>query len=466
MKKSIFYSLMIVIISISLIVPVSCSRNKQETFFFMSEGSCWNIGFGSSEICIPQDSDKPLYIAGYHNGIEITGVLDQQRANAVWIDTGEAGIILIGIDCVGLSSGTIDKIRVALDDFCTETGCCSVNVYSTHDHAGVDTLGLWGPIAINGKSPEFMDELVSAAVSSAYQAYNLKKPGKLFFSSKETESMLRDSRDPQEFDSNIYQLRFSPEEDSCQGTRIIFYGAHAESLRGENTMISRDWPGAMSDIINQSTGDNTLFIPGAVGGLIMTSVQTEGDFDAVENMKLTGERLADTVLAVTPEDETELKPEIRLAFQSFDIRLDNTLFMYYKFLGILENPIKKNGVSYYITTKTGCLCLDGLCIALMPCEIFPELVSGNCLQETDPSPLKSIASNFGYETLIIAGLFNDELGYVVPPSVYVINDKLPYITEGTDGNGQKHYEETNSVGPEAANCISDSFTKCLELASK
>jgi hypothetical protein len=43
------------------------------------------------------------------------------------------------------------------------------------------------------------------------------------------------------------------------------------------------------------------------------------------------------------------------------------------------------------------------------------------------------------------GLGNDELGYLVPEYDYKLDDDAPYFTE-PDGD---HYEETNSVGPNA-----------------
>jgi hypothetical protein len=50
----------------------------------------------------------------------------------------------------------------------------------------------------------------------------------------------------------------------------------------------------------------------------------------------------------------------------------------------------------------------------------------------------------------ILGLANDELGYLIPAYDYVLDPSLPYLDEA-DGD---HYEETNSLGPDAAPLIS------------
>lgn len=422
------------------------------------------MGFGSAAIGVPTDSSDPLYIAGYHQGWEIDGVLDEQRASAVWIDTGlNDGILLISIDSVGLSSATCNDIRSALSDFSERTGCTSINICSTHDHAGVDTLGLWGEIAMNGKNDAFMDNLMTAAVSAAETAYASRRTGSLFFGSVETVSMQRDSRPPQVYDPNLYQFRFVP-DDGDAGIRVILYAAHAEALRGANTMVSRDWPGVMSDVIKAETGDDTLFLQGAIGGLIMTSEQTEGEFDAVENRDLTGERLAAYALSISVGDEQCLTPAIRLTRVDFDIPLDNTLFMYYRFLGILGNGMRtgKSGTGYVMETSLSVLTVGEKTLVLLPGELFPELMTGEGLTDTDPEPLCAIAARYGIDDLLVAGLCNDEIGYIVTPSDYIVDDKLPYVEEAHDAEGRGHYEETNCVSREAAFRIADALDKALK----
>ena len=85
----------------------------------------WRFGFGRRQI-IPQESGmQPLYIAGYHNGVEISGVLDWCEARAVWLDTGGEGVLFIGLDCIAVDSATVRQIRSALGDL---PGCAAVVV--------------------------------------------------------------------------------------------------------------------------------------------------------------------------------------------------------------------------------------------------------------------------------------------------------------------------------------------------
>ncbi len=455
MKKTLIF-----LLALCILIPAlaACAQDKDT---YASGGDAWCMGFGSIEIALPKDSEQPLYIAGYHAGREITGVLDLQRASAAWIDTGKGGILLIGIDCVGLGNDTVTAIRNRLKDFCKQTDCVSVNVYATHTHAGIDTLGLWGPAAQDGKNHAFMQNLIDAAVLAAQAAYDDRTEGTLYFGSAMPQDLLYDSRSPHEYDPNLYQLRFAPHDKAQNGIRLLSYASHAESLRGANTLLSRDFPGAVADAIKADTGDDAMFMPGAVGGLIMTRELTE-PFDAVENMRKTAEILTDAILSI--ENETALSPTLAYSRVDMEIPLDNTLFFYYKFLGILGNEVSRGDsmTGYDLHSELSVLQLGEVTLCLMPGEIFPELVSGKGLGKGDPTPLSEIAKDRGVQNLLIVGLCNDELGYIIPPSNYLLNEKAPYIDTATEATGENHYEETNSTGIATAQMIADAFAAALE----
>ena len=67
-----------------------------------------------------------------------------------------------------------------------------------------------------------------------------------------------------------------------------------------------------------------------------------------------------------------------------------------------------------------------------------------------------------YEHLLIIGLSNDELGYIVPPSDFLLNKEAPYLAKTMDYKGENHYEETNSVGPLCAERIAEAFDGLMQ----
>ena len=114
---------------------------------------------------------------------------------------------------------------------------------------------------------------------------------------------------------------------------------------------------------------------------------------------------------------------------------------------------------------------------MIPGELFPELVSGEYLDENgkrppvnptaeNPVPLAQIAAEYGAENLLILGLANDEIGYIIPPNDFIVHPETPYLTNAGDIDGENHYEETNSVGIDAAQCIADAFRAVLDAMYK
>ena len=459
MKQFIFAALVLLLF---FLIGSKCPARAEEERLADAQ---WHFGFGRRQIRIDVNKIGSLNIAGYKNGVKISAVLDDCEARAVWLDAGGDGILLIGIDCVALDSGTVEDIRKELADL---PGCMCVNVYSTHTHAGPDTLGLWGPVGINGKNAAYMKALKAAAAEAAREAAASPKPAELYYGKVRTQNMCRDSRTPFVYDENLYQLRLQAKDGSA-GLRLLFYGAHAESLRGDNTLLSRDYPGRLCDNVLLATGDDAMFFPGAIGGLIMTRLFVNNMPDgAVENMHITGDRLTEYALSIGVEEERLLAPGIRWTSQSFAVPLDNPLFMTYRLLGILNSHAVhvKSATGFCVQSELGVIMLDGAALVLIPGEIFPELISGEAFGDANPSginpkPLMEIAGEYGIRELLIVGLANDELGYIIPPSDFLLNEKLPYISRITDARGEDHYEETNSVGPACAECIAEALDAAL-----
>lgn len=446
----------------------SANVNSYTAETTVSNGNAWHVGFGRRQIIPSENNDQPLYIAGYKNGVEISGVLDYCQARAVWMDTGSEGILLISVDCVALDSGTVAKIRENLTDL---PNCAAINVYATHTHAGIDTLGLWGPVAVNGKNEAYMDALIHAAADAAREAAENRTAGTLYFGKTLTVDMHHDSRYPQVYDANLYQLRFSA-NNGTDGLRLLFYGAHAESLRSENTLLSRDFPGLLCDGVTAATGDNTMFLPGAIGGLIMTKAFTDTAANAEENMRITAEKLIRSTLSITEETEQPIPSTLAFCRKKTTIPMDNIGFLLYKTLGILTNQAvpTKSATGYGVETELAVLKLGELAIALLPGEIFPELVLGTqygkaAPENENPASLNEIAAQNNATKLLVVGLVNDEIGYIVPPSDFLVHETMPYLKQPTDFNGENHYEETNSIGPKCAIVIAREFEAILKEIS-
>ena len=107
---------------------------------------------------------------------------------------------------------------------------------------------------------------------------------------------------------------------------------------------------------------------------------------------------------------------------------------------------------------------DGLEVAVIPGEIYPELVLGKVQDPADPgadfpdTPAEpAIYAQLKGKHRMIVGLGNDEIGYMVPKRQWDLN--APYCY----GLKKAQYGEENSVGPECAPVICATF---MELVKK
>jgi hypothetical protein len=104
-----------------------------------------------------------------------------------------------------------------------------------------------------------------------------------------------------------------------------------------------------------------------------------------------------------------------------------------------------------VRSEVGYLSLGQLDIAVIPGEIYPELVLGKVQDPADPgadyptAPAEpAVYAQMKGRHKMIIGLGNDELGYIIPKRQW--DEQKPYCY----GLKKSQYGEINSVGPEAA----------------
>ena len=233
-----------------------------------AKGEFFTAGFGKA-VMLPDDIDKrTYYIAGYGENNPAKGVIDPQYAHALWLDdnSGHGGMLFISLDAVGLLNKDVNKIKETLSDFKRLSGCRAISIFCTHNHAGIDTMGIWGRLPFSGKDPKFMEILTDAVKKAALDAYEDRRDGKLYLGRVEVPDMQEDIRLPEVYSKNLTRLRFVPED----GTREIYFlnfASHSESLSGENSLISADFPCYLRREIMDKTGSETIYF---VGAMILT----------------------------------------------------------------------------------------------------------------------------------------------------------------------------------------------------
>jgi len=432
----------------------------------------FSVGFGKQEIMPPEGvtGKKKYYVAGYRVNNPATGVLDPMMAKAIWIDdqSGAGGVVFCSVDCVGLFKYDVDLVKESLKDFVKETGCRSINICSTHNHAGIDTMGLWGPLPRSGRDKEFM-QIVRNGIKKAIElAYADRREGSLYLGyGRADEGMQRDDRLPRVFSDKLTRIRFVP-NDGSREIYFVNFASHSESLEGKNSLVSADFPAYIAEEIMAQKGAETVYFVGAIGGLVRMWPM---DDDNVISTKKTGKRLGEIVCDI--KDEVKLEPKISLAKREFYVEAENSvLIAASKILKIIPSKVYYIGAGKYgmgHKSEMTYIEIGSLKMLLIPGEIFPELVYGGYLSaeesaegkgpEINPKPLCEIA---GDENLLVFGLANDEIGYIVTPNDFYLHPGIPYLDKTQDRLGRRHYEETNSLGPNTAYKIAEMFEKLLK----
>lgn len=431
-----------------------------------------NFTFGFAKATVmPQKhipGPKKYYVAGYRNNNPAAGILDDLQAKALWIDdnSNRGGVVFVSVDCVGLFTSDVNIIRERLRHFSEITGCRSINICATHCHAGIDTMGLWGPLPKSGRDTDFMEIIYEGVVGAVKNAYKNRRDGQIYLGyAKADKDSQSAPRPPHVYSDVITRLRFVPDDGSKQ-VYMINFASHPESLLGKNSLISADFPCYMARYINEHQNAEAMYFAGAIGGITMRPMDENNIISTIK----TGERLGEIVCSIKKEKKLEAK--IDIIRQEMYLSSENPVFWFASKLNIIPEKIVVTGegkLNLGMKTELSYIQFGSLNMLLIPGELFPELAYGGYLSkeesaidaspDTNPKPLCEIADD---ENLLIFGLANGEIGYILAPNNYLLDESLPYINQPKDKFGRNHYPETNSLGPNTAYDIAKTFKKMIE----
>ena len=445
--------------------------------FTQNAGEKWTCGFGKAKYTPDLNDGNTYFIAGYDSNNPAESILDDLYARAVYLDDnrGDGGVIFCALDCVGISRKDINDIRMLALESGKLGKMKSINISATHTHAGIDTQGLWGEkIYKCGRNEHFMENLKKQAAKAIVEAYENRKDGKLYMGYVETEDMQADVRTPVTYDKNLTRFRFAP-NDKSGDVYVVNYASHAELL-GTTKKVSADFPAYLiKEIEENAPKSEVLFINGAIGGMISAKEIKKvyrREIDCEEYMKGFGKELGKIALSI--DNETEIKPILNIKSKGIKIVADNTVLILARYLKVLNNDIgrteKRNKACIYSELGYAELGEKDVAMFLIPGELFPELYNGEFLTEADSAHhrkaiyKKVLIDMTDCRHKFVVGLCNDELGYILAENDFLLNESMPYIEKANDDMGRGHYEETNSTGPNTAGTLLDETEELIKSA--
>lgn len=433
-----------------------------------------SVGFGEADVT-PELGKKPVYLAGFGQDRKAKSIHDPIMARAVVLSDGNDKIAVVSVDVVGLFLPTVEKVRAGLPGF------KYVLVTSTHNHEGPDTLGLWGPTPFqSGIDGAYLDKLVAGCVMAVKDADAARKPAVASIGTATAPELLKDNRLPVVLHDELVAVRFADPKTGAPLGVMVQWNCHPEVLDSKNTAVTADFVGYTVKHLRASQKCPVVYLTGTVGGLMTTlglPVKDEagidlkdGTFEKADRYGTLVGKLADQALEkATPLTLTPFDVRTRAAL----VRVDNNLYRLGWQFGTLSRTMyewpgtptpdaftetKELSKPIAVKTEVGYLNLGELEVAVIPGEIYPELVLGQVVEKAkagadfpDAAAEPPVYAQLKGKHRMIVGLGNDELGYFVPKRQW--DEKPPFAY----ARKEPQYGEVNSVGPDAAGVICGVF---------
>ena len=291
-------------------------------------------------------------------------------------------------------------------------------------------------------------------------------------------------------DTTLRRFTFMPYKKSETPTIIVNMSAHPDvvglPVSDDETKghgVSGDYIYYMGEVITNA-GYNFMFFNGAIAGIYIGRVDVKAD-KRVEIASNYGKEMGKMVLGLTkteqaikadpylmsleftaeqtdpwytpwykdwvPAKETKVAPILNLRIHKVEVPVTNPVIRAAGKLGVVNYLIKCVGKDYYVTTEIAYMEMgEDIKIAFVPGEVCTDLIYGGGSLTAEGSvnskdfEAKTLTEIFG-EDLIIFGLANDAIGYIVPD-----NDYAMALAFG-------HYHETLSLGKNTATILAKAY---------
>ena len=443
--------------------------------------SALSVGF--AEVDVTPDMAKgarPVYMAGFGANRRAVDAHDPIMVRATVMSDGKSKVAFACADVIGLFYPFVQEIRSEL------TGFQYVCVSASHNHEGPDTMGLWGPNALKcGVDPEYMKKLKAGIVLAIRNADKALTPVTAKIGNLKAPDLVEDNRLPVVKHDDLVVLKFEkPGEKKLAGI-LIQWNCHPELLGSKNDRLSADHIWSTVAELKKRHDCPVTYITGTVGGLMTNLGMTiknakgekleDGTFEKTEAYGKMVAAAADTALtAAVPVNLTPFEVRTR----EFVVPIANKLYQGAWKLGVFKreaylwtgDPLSKNpvvaktlGATLCIKTEVGYARLGELDIAIVPGEIYPELVldkvqnpadAGADFPDAPIEPAIYPALKNKYRMLI--GLGNDEIGYIIPKRQW--DEEKPHCY----GLKSAQYGEINSLGRDTAPIVCRMFRELVE----
>jgi hypothetical protein len=420
-----------------------------------------------------------------------TRVHDHLFARAFAVSRGGSTAVVASVTAQGLFKNYVDDMRARA--LAQRPEISGIVVSANHNESSPDTVGIYGAPSLDGAAGgrsgiddyymTFLDAQVARAIVAAYDDLH---PGQLRVGETRVPDSLsiRVSNNFPTTDDSGKLVAADPYVRVLQASdrhgvvfSVMNLAAHNQEIgHGNNPgQLSEDWPGFFERRLDAEVGGTSIFLVGDNGSIEDPAADHDGTYAEAQS---SGEGFADLVAGLTSSLSTLAAGDVRLATSTFDVPLQNNLFVAAAAAGLFgKRTVDPAGASAQgpvaLQTETGVLDLGpDLQLLLWPGEAFPALAVGShwgiddapCADRANP-PVATWHA--GARWRFEVGLADDMLGYLLPPWAFATT---PGTTQSTcvtdqddkDSKGHQHKLEDESVGWDAAGDVASQLTALLD----
>jgi hypothetical protein len=443
-------------------------------------------GVAQSVITPPLSPQHPVYLAGFGHNRIATGVHDDLYVRCLALEIDRQKLVLCSVDLIGLFYDDVLAIR---RDFADSVPSPSfLIVAATHTHAGPDTLGLYGPKALqSGTDLGYLAWVDHRITTTAVDAVRHLQPATLELA-RDDHPLLGllqgEDRPPIVKDSFLFVMCLVAPSTRKTIATVVNWSDHPEVLDRKNTEITSDYPHWVREYLDSRLGGATLFFSGSIGKVSPLGQVSLVDPDtgkiAEDGTWRKAELLGTEIGSLAERALTSAKPveidSLSIRHQTVFVPLHNPIFRAAIAAGVFgkRRPLYTNGkldlaremrdlpglgrvecaTGSDIQTEVDAIQLRSAGAAVaelltVPGEIYPELVNGGIARYVgadfpsapfEPALREHLKSTYQF----ILGLGNDEIGYLIPKAEW--DEDPPWLQDAP----VPWYGEVNSVGPDAA----------------
>ncbi|MEK7192211.1 MAG: hypothetical protein AAB646_01695 [Patescibacteria group bacterium] len=337
-------------------------------------------------------------------------------------------LAFVSVDLIGLLSYDVNLIAKKLKYD------CELFIFSTHQHSGPDTIGIFGS---GGRDEKYMENLRARIAELLVILSDELKPAKMYHGVVYGRGFSRNWRVPEEVDSAIDVLSFHNNAGFI--ATLVNFGCHPEALGRQNKAITADFPGYLVNEIESRLGGRALFANGALGAMVSINADNFKNKDkGFELAKEVGSAIAEQAVKCVLTNSRPVSTEnFSVQRKRIAIKLENDSFRSAILSGTAPFS-EENFDGDNVITEVGAVTIGNLKIVMIPGEITPGLGKQIKFSANFNSPL--------WHAMLI-GLANDEIGYILP----IQDFDLPLY----------NYDRSVSVGRQADPMIRQTLEKML-----